>query len=232
MTKEWLHKMPEQCKRRLIAERRCLSLSLQPWCPCLILLALNSTTVAGSCAPLLWLLPGNWSSSNPLCRSLKPSAHPHSKPSFTCLAWVCFNLLGVLCQHIEREFTGNAGGRTAAFLCCFVRLLVDKTTVWVVSHLLSVSFSSPTFQRCSLHQAVLVSVSLCLLCWIGSITQKRVHRDTLHLRQHRTDQRSACVVFLVTQRLSILPHSLHMAEFPSETSTLHLLFTLQNNLGT
>lgn len=44
--------------------------------------------------------------------------------------------------------------------------------------------------------------------------------------------RSTCVFLLVMQWLGIFPHNLRLAEFPPEASTLHSLFTLQNNRGT
>lgn len=53
---------------------------------------------------------------------------------------MCFNLPGVLHQHMERVFTGNAGGRATAFFFSFEHFLVDKASIQAVSHLLSVSF--------------------------------------------------------------------------------------------
>lgn len=188
------------------------------------------------CAPLVWLLPVNRSSSNLVCKNIRSSSHPQSKPSFTCLP-IC----ALICQMFSISI--SKGGRAAAFFFSFVHFLVDKACVQAVSHLLSVPFLSPTSQKCPLHQAVRLVLVCAFSVELSPLLRKELRSPRIRNRKQGpglvtrapitcNKTRSACVFLLVMQWLGFFPHSLRMAELPSEAFTLHLLVTLQNNWGT
>lgn len=84
-------------------------------------------------------------------------------------------------------------------------------------------------------------LSLFLFCCIGTTdsekgwerTGKRKDLGLVTRAPISCDKtRSTCVFLLVMQWLGIFPHNLRLTEFPPEVSTLHSLFTLENNRGT